>query len=171
VKRKALILVPSAAAVGVLGLSVWSSPRLIWNVTASAPEGLYWLQARAPGIGDLVAVRPTPPLAAWLDRRGYVPSGALLIKRLAAAPPSVVCRSGALISIDGNPVAQAQRKDLSGRSLPAWKGCVRLGGSQVLLLNDHSRSLDGRYFGPIDRTAIVGRVAPLWLIGSADHAG
>jgi type IV secretory pathway protease TraF len=30
---------------------------------------------------------------------------------------------------------------------------------------DEAASLDGRYFGPIPVTAIVGRALPLWVLG------
>lgn len=162
--RRAKILVVSLAAVGSLGLAAAAPPRLVWNATASAPEGLYWLQDHPPKVGDLVAVRPPRALADWLHTRGYLPNGAFLIKRLAAEPPSVVCRSGAWLSIDGRRVARVLWKDHVGRPLPVWSGCVTLARGQVLLLNDPARSLDGRYFGPIDRTAIAARAAPLWLL-------
>lgn len=147
-------------------------PRWIWNATASAPEGLYRLQ---PGAvwrrGDLVAVRPTPNLAGWLDRRGYVPIGVLLIKRVGALAPSTACRTGAAITVDGVAVAQARSRDRVGRRLPVWSGCRRLTAADVFLLNPDEGSLDSRYLGPLSRQNVVGRVTPLWLIEDRRHDG
>lgn len=147
------------------------SPRWIWNATASAPEGLYDLQrGGAWGRHDLVAVRPAAPLAAWLDRRGYAPSGVLLIKRVAALAPSTVCRHGAAIIIDHTPAAQAETYDHAGRPLPVWSGCRRLTANEIFLLNPAKGSLDSRYLGPLPRASVIGRVAPIWLIADIRYA-
>lgn len=147
------------------------TPRWIWNATASAPEGLYDLQRdRAWGRHDLVAVRPPKPLAAWLDARGYAPSGVLLIKRVAALSPSIVCRDGAAVTIDRVAVARAEVRDHAGRRLPVWSGCRVLAADDVFLLNPARGSLDSRYLGPLPRASVVGRVAPLWLISVDRHA-
>jgi len=146
-------------------------PRWIWNATASAPEGLYDLhRGSAWGRQDLVAVRPPKPLAAWLNARGYAPTGVLLIKRVAALAPSQVCRQGAAITIDQVAVARAETRDHAGRSLPVWTGCRVLAANDVFLLNTTKGSLDSRYLGPLPRTSVVGRVAPLWLIPDTRHA-
>lgn len=162
--RRGALLTVGAVSLALVGLSWTIAPRLVWNATASAPEGLYWLEGGAPKVGDLVAVRPSTDWATWLDRRGYLPRGALLIKRVAAAPSNLVCRSADHLSINHRAAARTLPMDAQGRPLPVWSGCIRLAGDQVLLLNAHPRSLDGRYFGPTDRAAIVGRATPLWLL-------
>ncbi|WP_332769594.1 S26 family signal peptidase [Phenylobacterium sp.] len=170
---------PIIAAFGLLGLVALGAPRLmggppslIWNTTASAPEGLYRLRpSQALHAGDLVAVRPPEPLAAWLAQRNALPPGVLLIKRVAALAPSMVCRREAQVTIDGALAARASLADRQGRPLPSWRGCRRLGQGDVFLLNTAAGSLDGRYFGPLKRDAVVGRVTPLWLSKvSADGA-
>lgn len=141
-----------------------SAPQLIWNTTASAPEGLYALRPGGrPGVGDWVAAAPPPKLAAWLDARGYLPAGALLIKQVAATAPSLVCRGSGSISIDGRARARAVAADRRGRALPSWRGCRRLAGGELFLLNPAEGSLDSRYFGPLPSSAIRGRVTPLLL--------
>ena len=51
-----------------------------------------------------------------------------------------------------------------GRPLPVWQGCRTLGTGELLLLNpDHPDSLDGRYFGPLPASAVIGRATPLHL--------
>lgn len=158
-----------AAAAGVAAVCapavLSSSPRLIWNATASAPQGLYTLQAGGPvRVGDLVAVMPPEDLAAWLDAHGYLPRGALLIKRTAAVAPSVVCRMADQVTVDGVTIARAKVRDRAGRTLPAWSGCQRLGADDVFLINAAAGSLDSRYFGPLPRAAVAGRLTPRWLL-------
>ncbi|MFC3070476.1 S26 family signal peptidase [Phenylobacterium soli] len=170
--RRRLALTALAACSGIAAAAHPNArPALLWNTTASAPEGLYALRPIArPGVGDWVAAAPPPLLAAWLDRRGYLPAGALLIKQVAAVPPSVVCHDGAGISIDGRRRAHTEPADRYGRSLPSWRGCRRLVDGEVFVLNRARGSLDSRYFGPLPSAAIVGRAVLLLVWGGGHDA-
>ena len=139
-------------------------PLLVWNASASAPIGLYAVHPAGPlAIADLIVARPPKPLAQWLAARGYLPEGALLIKRVAALPGQNVCRADLTISVDGDAVAEANARDHAGRDLPNWSRCFTLGPGDVFLLNwDHPDSLDGRYFGALPVDAVVGRAQPIW---------
>ena len=139
-------------------------PLLVWNASASAPIGFYAVHpAGALAVTDLILARPPELLAEWLATRGYLPKGALLIKRVAALPGQNVCRTDFTISVDGSAVAEANARDHAGRDLPRWSGCFVLRSDEVFLLNwDHPASLDGRYFGALPADAIVGRAQPIW---------
>jgi conjugative transfer signal peptidase TraF len=139
-------------------------PRLVWNATASAPTGLYWaISADDLKLGDLLIIMPPPGEASFMDERGYLPFGAVLLKRVAALSGAEICRRGARIFVDGKEIAQAKKSDGQGRSLPQWHGCHRLSAEQVFLVNaDVQDSLDGRYFGPFPKSSIVGLAYPLW---------
>jgi type IV secretory pathway protease TraF len=53
--------------------------------------------------------------------------------------------------------------DHPGRILPGWQGCLGLADDEVFLMNFRSEnSLDGRYFGPLPVSAIVGHADLLW---------
>jgi type IV secretory pathway protease TraF len=161
-------LVAATAAGGVLLAALpvsWAqSPRWLWNTTASAPLGLYRLQATPTvRVGDWLAIRPPAALAAWLDARGALPSGVLLLKRAAALAPSEVCRRDGDILIDGTLLARALTHDRRGLPLPIWAGCRQLQTGQVFVLNAEPQSLDSRYFGALPLSAVVGRAQPLWL--------
>lgn len=168
--RRVLILGAAAVGVGAVAFSVVAppTPRLIWNASASAPIGLYRLVPDAPlVVGARVAYRPTPDQARLFAHRHYLPDGLPLLKPVAAVAPSVVCRKGETLMIDDRIVAQARRSDRAGRPLPVWSGCRTLSADQLLLLApDNPDSLDGRYFGPVSRTRILGPVTPLWLHGA-----
>lgn len=160
--------IAAGAATGLLFLTLASTlhpkPRLVWNPSRSAPIGLYRVATQAPPKrADLVVVEPPQPLAAYLERRGYLPKGVPLLKHIGAGPGQQVCRTGPDVTIDGRRAARALSRDHLGRPLPAWSGCVVLAKGQVFLLNPGVLdSLDGRYFGPIDIRQILGVAHPIW---------
>lgn len=153
--------------VGLIAAAAWArpAPRLLWNASASAPMGLYAVHPETtPKLADLVVVAPPLPLARFLNRRGYLPKSVPLLKHIAAVRGAVVCRHGDLVTVDRAPVAVALDHDRLGRTLPNWQGCLPLAAGQVFLLNrDIPDSFDGRYFGPIDASRILGRASPIWV--------
>jgi conjugative transfer signal peptidase TraF len=148
------------AAVMVIGATApfHPAPRLIWNASASVLIGLYAVHpAGVLRTGDLLVVT-------FLDARRYLPKGVPLLKHIAALPGQTVCRRGDTISIDGTAVGAALDRDHLGRSLPVWQGCRVIAAGEVFLMNRQSvASLDGRYFGPLPTTTIVGRADPIWI--------
>ena len=160
------VLAFSAVSVAVLALtaSVKFPTKLIWNVSASIPIGLYAVRpAGGLHVGELVVVMPPEPLASFLADRGYLPKGVPLLKHILALPRQTVCRIRDSISIDGAAVGQALARDRRGRPLPAWQGCRAIPDGEVFLMNRRpADSLDGRYFGPLPAAAITGRADPLW---------
>ena len=160
-------LIAMTVAVCATAATLWRDPPmlLLWNVTASAPIGLYRvISSRSLRRGDLVVIRPAAPLARFLAERGYLPLGAPLIKPLAALPGQRVCRAGDLVHIDGALVAKARSRDRRGRSLPVWRGCRTLLHGQVFVLNPaREDSLDGRYFGAVPVSSVIGLATPVWV--------
>ena len=143
-------------------------PRLIWNASASVPVGLYAIDPAArPVRGDLVAVAPPPGLSEWLAARGYLPRGVSLMKRVAATQGALVCRSGVFVTIDGAPAARTRSADSRGRLLPHWIGCRRLQRGELFLLGSSPDSLDGRYFGPLAASAVIGTAHPILTRGAS----
>lgn len=138
-------------------------PRVVWNASASAPLGLYRIEPdRDPPPGSLVAVTPPAALARWMTERGYLGENVPLLKHVVAKAGQRVCRTGVTVSVDALPVAIALTRDRLGRPLPVWQGCRSLSAGELLLLNpDHPDSLDGRYFGPLDASAVLGRAIPI----------
>lgn len=155
----ASLLAASFTAVAVLD----PLPRVIWNASASAPLGLYRIEPeRDPPLGTLVAVAPPAPLGRWMAARGYLGDGVPLLKHVAAKAGQRVCRIGRVVSVDGRPVVVALGRDRIGRPLPVWQGCRSLAAGEMLLLNPaHPDSLDGRYFGPLPASTVLGRAIPI----------
>jgi conjugative transfer signal peptidase TraF len=140
------------------------APKLLWNASASVPIGLYAVRRAPPlHVGELVVVQPPAPLAQLFAERRYLPLDVPLVKRILALAGQTVCRSGLRITVDDTAMGDALERDRLGRALPDWQGCRVLGPGEVFLMNRAPPdSLDGRYFGPLPTTSIVGRADPIW---------
>lgn len=154
------------AAVGVALVATSATQivpkRLVWNASPSVPTGLYWIEDGLPKHGDVVLVELLDPYRTIADQRSYLPKNLPALKRVRALSGDDVCRFGRRISINGVTVSVAQLHDNLGLKLPEWSGCRTLKSNEVFLLTDHPKSFDGRYFGPVDRSAITGIAHPLW---------
>jgi len=158
-----------AAVVGALSAALAATialpprPLLVWNASASAPIGLYAITASvALAPGDFALARLPEPYRGLAARRHYLPSNVPLVKRVAAVAGDRVCASGAAVTINGGPAAKRQSADRLGRPLPWWRGCTTLRGAVLLLNPAEPASFDGRYFGPIRQSALIGKAVPLW---------
>lgn len=148
---------------GLAACAPWSA-WLLYNPSASAPRGWYLrrpLRDLRPGM--LVLAHLPPATAGFAERRGYLPSSVPLLKRVAAVAPQHVCVREGAVRIDGRIVGHARARDGAGRPLAAWPGCRALRPGEVFLLAPGSAaSFDGRYFGPVPRSAVFGEAEPLW---------
>lgn len=156
--------IAATAACALLALATPKTPHLVWNATASAPMGLYLVVgASLIRRGDLVLALPPPLFQRLAAERRYLPSGVPLVKHVAAIDGDRICSNRRLLTINGRFAAIRLDVDSLQRPLPRWNGCRTLVHSEALLLNaDIAHSFDGRYFGPISDTAILGKLVPLW---------
>ena len=151
--RLALAGLIGCAIVPLAASSLWNPPTLlVWNVSASAPIGLYRVHAGEPvRRGDMVVAWTPEPARSLAARRHYLPANVPLVKRVAAVAGDRVCAAGSRVSINGRRVATRQKSDAAGRPMPWWTGCRRLDQGEYLLLMDRADSFDGRYFGVTQR--------------------
>lgn len=154
-----------AMLAGALGLTIVYPPRplLVWNVSASAPVGLYAI-GRPGGItpGTVVLARVPAPWRGLAGERRYIPVNVPLVKRVAAGPGDRVCAVGARILVNGYRVTERRAWDGQRRPMPWWQGCVTLRNGALFLLMDDPASFDGRYFGPTGQSDILGKAQLLW---------
>jgi conjugative transfer signal peptidase TraF len=156
-------------AVGVLIAAVVGSialpprPLLVWNVSASAPIGLYAIGGRSEiSAGDTVLTRVPERWRALAGARRYIPINVPLVKRVAAEPGDAVCALGHEIFVNGRWIAERRERDGAGRPMPLWSGCVTLRRGALFLLMDSPDSFDGRYFGPTERGDVIGKARLIW---------
>ncbi len=153
------------AGIAALGATALWPPRplFVWNVSASAPRGLYWVAPwHAPARGDMVVAWTPQPWRRLAATRHYLPANVPLVKRVAAVDGDLVCARHGHLSINGRRAARQRPFDGRGRPLPAWQGCRTLGAGAFLLLMDAPDSFDGRYFGPTEASDMIGRATLLW---------
>ena len=163
---KKAVLLPFAAVlsgVALIGMSaIARAPLLVWNASASAPIGLYRVTSGAPERGDLVLISPPKSIAKLAAERRYLPAGVPLIKRIAAMGGDHVCLFDGAIIINGEIAARLLERDHTGRPMPRWNECRTLTDDEIFLILTPTDSFDSRYFGPVPRAQIIGRLAPLW---------
>ena len=151
----ALIAVPGS---GIL------PPILLYNPSQSAPLGWYRIEAIDKiSRGDLVVANLPTDASTLAAQRGYLPTGIPVIKTIAALDGDMVCEENGLLQINGLPTVQVLTADRAGRPLPAsWKPCRQLQSDEVLLLSDRTPdSFDGRYFGAVQKSDVIGRA--VWM--------
>lgn len=169
IKEKRLVGTLSAA-VGLFLVSgfLWAKGYRV-NITQSLPQGLYKV-VEQPAKRFSVVLGCLPPAAAPAAlRRGYVgkgscPSGTRpLGKYLAGLPGDTVrvTRLGVWINGQKLPRSRPLRRDSAGKRLtPAYGSYVLGAGTYFLFSNQHPRSYDSRYFGPVRHLQAV--VEPVW---------
>lgn len=160
-RAKTPLIVGVVAVIALtVALAAEFTPRFVWNVTPSAPIGLYFVKSKSPAIGDFVLVKPSIHVKQLIEKRRYLPPDTPLIKRVAEVDGAQICRAGTEIFVNGVKLAEALTVDSFGRAMPQWGGCFTLQSDELFLLNDHKKSLDGRYFGATKATQIIGVAQP-----------
>ncbi|HEX8238274.1 MAG TPA: S26 family signal peptidase [Allosphingosinicella sp.] len=162
--RSTVAALGAFSVTALVGALFWQPrPLLVWNVSASAPLGLY--AVGSPNLvqaGEMVVAWTPEPARSLAAQRRYLPSNVPLVKKVAAARGGRVCAVGQAIWVNGRHVAARREVDSRGRPLPWWTGCRDLGEGEYFLLMDNPDSFDGRYFGVTDRQDMIGRAILLW---------
>ena len=151
----ALIVIPATGIIPTL---------LLYNPSESAPHGWYRIEAiDAISRGDLVVASLPKEASELAVQRGYLPNGIPVIKTVAALEGDTVCEENGLLKINALPTVRVLAADSTKHPLPSpWKTCRPLRTGEVLLLSDRTPdSFDGRYFGPVQKTDIVGLA--IWI--------
>jgi type IV secretory pathway protease TraF len=136
-------------------------PLGIWNASESVPIGWYFVSKRQPVIDEIAVIKPAEWVQIFTSSRGYLPQNVWLLKPIFASHPSIICRFGSHVFVDGKHVAKAKIMDKQQRLLPVWKGCKALSSTRYFVLGRHRDSFDSRYFGPIEQGQVVGTAFPL----------
>lgn len=152
-------------AIAAIGFAAFNqvSPRWVWNGSASAPIGLYRIDDRAAAIGEFVLVKPSEIASQLIAARQYLPPDTPLIKRVAAQKNDEICRESTRVFINKLHVSDALSVDSLGREMPHWSGCFTLKEGEIFLLNEHKKSLDGRYFGATSSAQVIGVAIPVFV--------
>ncbi|MFC7522187.1 signal peptidase I [Xanthomonas populi] len=159
----------SARGLASLGYTV------IANLSPSVAKGLYFLNRNTHRAerGQLVAFPPHNAAARYGFERGWMKPGSLYIKRVGAVAGDTVCVntevSIATPTTAGHPstyrrVGAVAATDRTGVPLPhVLQGCRRVPEGHIFTIGDGlANSYDGRYYGFVPLSAVVGSITPLW---------
>ncbi|HYM35081.1 MAG TPA: S26 family signal peptidase [Steroidobacteraceae bacterium] len=164
-KRIITLLVVLMATLALLLSPHLQSPyRFLYNPSESAPRGWYVVMPiKKVRVNDFVVVRLPQEPATLAAQRGYLPLTVPLLKHVAGIRGQRACSTADALLLDDRVVARSRNQDGAGRTLTPWLGCRTLAADEVLLLSTTSdASFDSRYFGPVHRSAILGRAIPVW---------
>jgi len=156
----------SVIGVALIGLPATGvlPPLLLYNPSESALLGWYRVE-RIDVIsrGDLVVSNLPEAASILAAERGYLPSGVPVIKTIRALEGDTVCAVDGVLLINGTPSVCLLSDDSLGRALPSpWTACRQLRTGEVLLLSGRTAdSFDGRYFGSVRESDIIGRA--VWM--------
>ena len=106
------------------------------SIPAPSSETLHVSSVAVNGAAILISGRSgagKSDLALRLIDRGatLVSDDYTLVKRVGASAGDRVCADGDRIFINGRPAALRRPTDLSGRPMPWWEGCSRLGRGEI----------------------------------------
>ncbi len=165
------VLILMVALLAFTAYSRYVPYSLVWNRTASIPEGLYLAKERDVHEplrrGDVACFRYVAP--DWARERHYFPDWMRLCKPVAAVPGDEVSREGAQLYVtpvhgERTPSGELSPQDSRGRVLPQDQlpvGTVP-SGHYVLLAPAKAKSFDSRYLGLIASERITVRLTPLY---------
>jgi len=137
---------------------------LTYQVSPSMQKGFYWVRpAKNLKRGDIALFMPPSHTLLFLRRHHWIPNKGWMMKYIVGIPGDFVCQKDHVIWINHHKFAHVYNYYAKGKSLPNTHFCGKLKFNQYLLMSTKvKRSFDGRYFGPIDRKNIIGRVVPVF---------
>jgi type IV secretory pathway protease TraF len=85
-----------------------------------------------------------------------------MMKHVFAVPGEFVCKRAGYLWIEHKKIAKVFRDYAPGKTLPSTPFCGVLKANEYLLMSTRvPNSFDGRYFGPIKKSAIFGQAVKL----------
>jgi conjugative transfer signal peptidase TraF len=171
--RRTKILLLAGPSLVVLSLpatlvTLWVGFGISHGHTGSEPVGWYRTTYETPRRGDFVTFRLPDNLRREGISRGYIgsrwPFPSLLTKRLAALPGDTVQVTRLGVFINGNrwPDSAPRKHDQAGRPMLVHYGSYRVEPGYFVALSDSPDGWDGRYFGELPATFILGRAHRIW---------
>lgn len=125
-------------------------PICFINRTASMPRGIY-IREKSTGleVGDIVVLKSN-------FYKGN------LLKYIAATPKAEYCfDEDGTLWLEGMDFVK-KNKVKHHQDLTAQSVCDKLREDEFLVVGNHKNSLDSRYFGSVNKDAVISRVRLLW---------
>jgi conjugative transfer signal peptidase TraF len=145
-------------------LSYPSGRHFILNLTGSEPRGIYFLKTFDGALhrGDLVFMKCPLGFEKFIYGRKWLPDGWPLLKTVRGIPGDSFCVSETDVSVEGKRFGPVYSFDRQGFPLPVIRGCRTVPPSHFLpIATGLDNSFDGRYFGAVHNSLIIGRAMPI----------
>jgi conjugative transfer signal peptidase TraF len=132
---------------------------LTYQTTDSMPKGLYVIKpAHHLKRNDIVIFYPPAFALAFLMQQKLIPKNAILMKSVMAVEGDYICKKNQKLWINHRYIAPVYAHTLTNKRLPNKKFCQTLHANQYLLISTYvAHSFDGRYFGPVSKSRIIGK--------------
>jgi len=154
------LIITAAIVISARQIIAPPQPRLLYNPSPSADVGWYRVRADMPiERGSQVAAYAPEWARSLADERGYLPYDYPLIKTVWAVEGEEACYHNQSVSVPKRPDIPLLGQDVLGRVMPQMSGCIVLKSGEYLLISpDVQNGFDSRYFGPVVKDNIIGRV-------------
>lgn len=139
-------------------------PPIFLNRTLSAPRGLYLLSKEFRlQRNELVIFSFPSNLKPYLTQYPWLKEVSQL-KTIGALPGDTYCVVKGELVVEGDAVGKVYTKDNRERALPHLSGCSTVKPNNFLPLSVNKEgSFDGRNYGEVSQSLIMGKARPLFL--------
>lgn len=162
--RAALILTSAAVVSLLVSGPLWRAfgPLVVINFTDSLPHGFYLVRSKAPKQREIAAFYlPRHVARQYRDRTWLIPN-ALFLKPVAILPGTRLCWKAHRMLANDRKIATLKDFDARGLPLHYPRGCLTLKYNEISVISTFSKnSFDSRYFGPIQRSSVIGTATPI----------
>lgn len=137
--------------------------RITYQASKSMTKGLYLIRpAKSFHRNDIALFRPPIQIRSYMVNAHWIPKNSWMLKKIWGLPGDLVCWEGNYLQINNKKIrllkSEIKKHQYLENYLPTLKGCHELQKDQYLLLsNKVKNSFDGRYFGPTNKSQILGK--------------
>ena len=145
-------------------ISLPPRPKILYNPSASAPIGYYSIGSKETlTVGDQVALYAPDWARELADERGYLPYDYPLIKTIIGSEGDRFCGADGFVSGPNGTAITRLLRDRLDCELPSWQDCLVLSPDEYFVVSPETEAgisygFDSRYFGPVSKDMILGRV-------------
>lgn len=169
IHKSSLLITIGAISILMLLLVAQNStvPAYWLNLSSSEPLGLYRMEPWHNLLrrGEIVVMKCPKGYESYLYGRKWLPKGWPLFKTVGAIAGKNYCVTDKFLSIDGTIIGPIFLADSQGRPLPAKRGCWTIPPGRFLPIATGLRnSFDGRYFGDVPESLVIGKAIPLLTV-------
>lgn len=140
-------------------------PAILINETPSEPRGFYRLMPRPVSVvRGMYVVFPVPAeVRDLVYGRHWMRNGIPFLKQVLGIAGDRVCLFPDRLEINERLIGPVFDVDSAGRPLPRRRGCFVVKDGDFFAASQHlEKSFDGRYFGPLPWSGVIGEARPLW---------